>query len=90
MSITIGADDFGALCICALRYCHGRQTYMPSLIRDIIRTHLNELSNRDLAAMINDCRFQRDMDLYGDNRIDKPGWLMWEEELTSEMDRRKS
>ncbi len=23
-------DDFGTLAICAIRYCHGRQTYMPA------------------------------------------------------------
>ena len=42
-------DDFGTLAICAIRYCHGRQTYMPDLVQDIIRQHLRELSDQDLT-----------------------------------------
>ena len=81
MKIEISQEDFGTLCICAIRYCHGRQTYMPSLVRSIVRPHLSEFSDKDLAVMIDDCGFQGRMNLYGDERIDKPGWLKWYEEL---------
>lgn len=81
-------EDFGTLAICAIRYCHGRQTYMPSLVRGIIRTHLMEISNKDLSVMIDDCGFQERCNLYGDERIDKPGWLEWREMLIDERDRR--
>ena len=81
-------DDFGTLAICAIRYCHGRQTYMPDLVRGIIRPRLKELSDKDLNVMIEDCDFQERMHLYGDERIDKSGWLRWREELIAERKRR--
>ena len=81
-------DDFGILSICAIRYCHGRQTYMPDLVRDIIRSHLRELDDKDLTVMIEDCDFQEQMHLYGDERIDKPGWLKWKADLIAERKRR--
>ena len=61
---------------------------MPSLVRDIIRPHLKELSDKDLAVMINDCSYQKRFDLYGDEAIDKPGWIEWEQELLKERERR--
>lgn len=85
----ISSDDFGTLAICAIRYCVGRQTYMPDRVRDIIRPHLRELSDRDLGVMIDDCYFQERMEIYGDDTIDKPGWLKWRVELIAERDRRK-
>ena len=81
-------DDFGTLCICAIRYCHGRQSYMPDLVRLIVRPHLKELSDKDLDVMIADCSFQRIFNLYGDPVIDKPGWIGWEQELLKERERR--
>lgn len=81
-------DDFGTLCICAIRYCQGRQTYMPSLVREIITPHLAELSDKDIAVMIEDCSYQRRYDLYGDEWIDKKGWLDWEQLLIQEQKRR--
>lgn len=87
--IELNADDFGTLAICAIRYCHGRQTYMPDLVRVIIRPHLRELSDKDLNVLIDDCDFQESMQMYGDEKIDKPGWLKWRNELTAEMERRK-
>lgn len=88
MKIDIGEKDFGTLCICAIRYCHGRQTYMPSLVREIVRSHLKDISDEDLAIMLEDCDFQRRMRLYGDERIDKPDWLRWEQRLHDEKSRR--
>lgn len=85
----ITPTDFGTLAICAIRYCQGRMTYMPELVRDIIAPHLSDLSDKDLAVMINDCDYQKRFRLYGDERIDKPGWLWWKELLTTERDRRK-
>lgn len=85
----ISPENFGTLCICAIRYCQGRETYMPDLVRSIVRPYLSELSDKDLSIMIDDCRFQKEMYLYGDERIDKPGWLSWEKELRAEMERRK-
>lgn len=86
--INISEDDFGTLCICAIRYCHGRQTYMPSLVQSICKAHLKEFSDKTLGVMIDDCEFQERMHLYGDERIDKPGWLRWKDALLAEKERR--
>lgn len=83
-------SEFGTLAICAIRYCHGRQTYMPSLVQEIVGRHLSKLSDKDLQVMINDCDFQEEMRLYGDDRIDKPGWLQWKEKLIAEKTRREN
>lgn len=86
----ITQDAFGALAICAIRYCQGRQTYMPDLVREIVVPHLPDLSDNDLNVMIEDCAYQEQMNLYGDPRIDKPGWVRWKEMLLVEKRRRES
>lgn len=85
----ITQEDFGTLCICAIRYCHGRQTYMPDLVRGIVVPRLPEVSDNDLQVLINDCDYQERFKLYGDERIDKPGWLQWKELLLAEKQRRE-
>ena len=85
----ISKDDFGTLCICAIRYCHGRQTYMPELVQRIVGEHLSELTDKDIDVMLDDCDYQRRFDLYGDPSIDKPDWLRWERRLKEEDERRK-
>lgn len=89
MKINIPQADFGTLCICALRYCHGRRTYMPSLVTRIVEAHLREFSDKDIAVMVEDCQFQRRMNLYGDD-CDKVTWFRWEEIINAEMERRKN
>lgn len=88
MKIDIQDNDFGTLCICAIRYCHGRETYMPGLVQKICASHLKELSDKDINVMLEDCEFQERMELYGDEKIDKPGWLKWKETLLKEKERR--
>ena len=86
--IKIDKGNFGTLAICAIRYCQGRMTYMPDWVRGIVRPHLRELTDKDLAVLINDCEYQRRCNIYGDELIDKPGWLKWEQELKAEKERR--
>ena len=86
--IRLEKDDFGTLAICAIRYCHGRQIYMPNLVQGIISPRLKDLSDKDLSVMIGDCDFQERMHLCGDERIDKPGWLKWKADLIAERERR--
>ena len=66
MVIDIKQEDFGTLCVCALRYCHGRRSYMPSLVQQIVMAHFKDLSDRDLKVIADDERFQSDMSLWGD------------------------
>lgn len=85
----ITQEDFGTLAICAIRYCQGRQTYMPTLVQGIVRQFLPCIEDRDLNVMIEDCEFQRRMNLYGNEIIDKPDWIKWERCLLDERERRK-
>lgn len=49
------SDDFGSVCNCAVRYCLGRRSYMPSIICRYIIPLLPELTDKTL-----DC-FERDI-----------------------------
>lgn len=87
--IKLSLYDFATLAICAIRYCHGRQTYMPSLVQGIIRPHLSELEDRDLYVLLKDCEDMSDFD-YGDPVIDRPNWERWHEDLKEEKRRREN
>jgi hypothetical protein len=86
--VKVDPEDFGTLCICAIRYCFGRQTYMPGMVQDIVLSHLKELSDKDIQVLLNDRDFQRTLDLYGDPNIDRPGWLRFWEKVKAEALRR--
>lgn len=88
MNIKVDREQFGVLCVCAIRYCFGRETYMPSLVQGIVRKYLQQIEDNELHVMIADCDFQETMDLYGNERIDKPGWLIWKRDLLAEQKRR--
>ncbi len=88
MAHELTQEDMGTLCICALRYCHDRKTYMPSLVQNIVKPILPYLSDKDIDVMVNDCVFQRRYDLYGNEMIDKPGWVKWEEIVRIEQQKR--
>jgi hypothetical protein len=62
---------------------------MPGIVRSIVKPRLKELSDKDLGVMLEDCDYQERMNLYGDERIDKPGWLKWKEALLAEKRRRE-
>ena len=87
--IALSEEDFGTLAICAIRYCHGRKTYMPSLVQGIIRPHMTELSDNDLHVLIEDCDYQNKLNLYGSETIDKPNWIKYKNDLLAEFKRRK-
>ena len=49
------ADEyFGTICLCAMRYALGRQTYMPGLVQDFIRSHINQIDRGTIQVMIRD------------------------------------
>lgn len=35
--------DYGTIVLCAVRYCFGRQTYMPSLVIQYVKEHWGDL-----------------------------------------------
>ena len=85
--ININTEDFGTLAVCALRYCSNRHTYMPDLVRSIVKQHMSEISDKDLQVMINDMqnRFIEYADIsdYHENE-----WKEWRNYLLNEQLRR--
>lgn len=51
--IDITPADFGTLAICAIRYCHGRMTYMPDIVRGIVRPYLGKISDKPRCTVMN-------------------------------------
>ena len=84
MKIEIDKKDFRTLCICALRYCHGRRTYMPSLVQGIVIPHFKDLSDKDLEVIANDEKFQSESNLWGDE-CDKADWQWFYKMLREHM-----
>lgn len=81
------SEYFGTICLCALRYALGRQTYMPGIVQDFIRAHISEIDHSSIKVMIRDIdeadKFRTynmpsgnimTIDGLGDTRIDRPGW----------------
>ena len=83
-------EDFGTIFICAVRYCFGRQTYMPSLVQDFVCRNFKHLNDNDLQVMVDDINFAEQINQLGDERIDKPGWLKFREKINSELESRKA
>ena len=64
--------DFGTVCGCAVRYSLGRQTYMSSLVQQFINRNLKQIDSYSLAVMARDIK---EAPNYGNETIDKPGWM---------------
>ena len=80
-------EDFGFVCICAVRYCLGRRTYMPWSVMSFIKPFLSALSDNTLYVMARDIA---EADNLGDAEIDAPMWAEFLTEIEKERERRKS
>lgn len=80
-------EYFGTICLCALRYALGRQTYMPSIVQDFIKAHISEIDQSSIKVMLRDIEEADRIRTYisnsgdsividglGDTKIDRPGW----------------
>lgn len=89
-------DDeyFGTICLCAMRYALGRETYMPGIVQNFIEVHIKEIDQKSIKVMIRDIdeadRIReytmsdgtvRKIDGLGDTVIDRPGWERFREFL---------
>jgi len=54
VSTIAGVQEFGNLTICAIRYCFGRMTYMPSLIVELTKANWSLLTPQDRATILKD------------------------------------
>ena len=52
--------DTGAIAVCALRYCIGRRTYMPSLVVDWVKRHWVVFSENDKNVILRDLQQEVD------------------------------
>ena len=97
-------DDFEAILICAERYACGRESYMPSLVIDYITPLLPRLSIKTLGVLNEDMQRVDEMDkrtegveivpgmrhgAFGNDRIDKPGWMRFWKAVRDEISRRQ-
>ena len=73
--------DFECIVGCALRYAIGRNTYMPSLVSDFIKNHIEIFDINSIAVMIEDI----DRELSGE-LVQKDVWLS----LKSVLEQRKA
>lgn len=80
-------EDFGFVCLCAVRYCLGRRTYAPGTVMGFIKTFLPALDDKTLYVMARDIA---DADNLGDAKIDAPMWAAFLAEIEQERKRRKS
>ena len=85
-SYSIPADDtdLGAVLICAVRYCLGRATYMPSLVTSFITPYIPHLENRTLSVMMRDIQ---EAPSYGMD-CDRKMWMSFLQKLQHEADKR--
>lgn len=81
-------DDFETILICAVRYSLGRMSYMPTLVIDYITPLLPKLSVRALAVMERDLVNADNYGGYGDEKIDKPGWMRFLHNIRLEKEKR--
>ena len=84
---TISLDDkhFGAILNCAIRYCIGRQTYMPALVIDYITPLLPYVNMKTLLCFKRDLS---DVTYFGDEEIDKPMWMRFKANVEYELQKR--
>lgn len=71
-------ENFGLICVCAMRYAMGRQTYMPRIVQRFIRENIKTIDDGAISVMYRDiCEAVDNGFRYGlgDPEIDAPGWL---------------
>ena len=82
LPIELSDEYFGVVLNCAIKYCIGRETYMPSLVVEFIRLLLPYVSNRTLDCFERDIR---EIDYFGDSEADKSLWIKFLTEVQSEI-----
>lgn len=95
MKITREDDFGGAVLNCAVRYCLGRYSYMPSLVMNYIRPLLPDCSNktlwcfeRDISEFLNDWERNTDTHMFGDPYTKE--WAQFREDVVQEQFRREN
>lgn len=82
-------DDFGAVCNCAVRYCLGRRSYMPSLVCGYITPLLPKLTDKTLGCFERDIAERKRTGFFGDS-YDYETRDAFYKAVCNEIERRKS
>ena len=82
-------DDFGAVCNCAVRYCLGRRSYMPSLICRYIIPLLPELTDKTLDCFERDIAERKRTGFDFGNSCDYETWDAFYKAVCKEIEGRK-
>lgn len=94
--------DHGIICLCAMRYALGRETYMPGLVQDYIKSNIASIETSDISIMIRDIDEANKItehkmpngsilkiDGFGSTTIDRPGWERFRAFLMGELEKRQ-
>lgn len=82
-------DDFGAVCNCAVRYCLGRRSYMPSLVCRYIISLLPELTDKTLDCFERDIAERKRTGFDFGDSCDYETWDAFYKAVCNEIERRK-
>ena len=82
-------DDFGAVCNCAVRYCLGRRSYMPSLVCRYIISLLPKLTDRTLDCFERDIAERKRTGFDFGDSCDYETWDAFYKAVCNEIERRK-
>lgn len=83
------SDDFGLVCNCAVRYCFGRQSYMPSIICRYIIPLLPKLTDKTLDCFECDIAERKRTSFDFDDPCDYETWDAFYKEFCREIEGRK-
>ena len=82
-------DNFGAVCNCAVRYCLGRRSYMPSLVFGYITPLLPELTDKTLDCFERDISERKRTDFDFGDSCDYETWDAFYKAVYKEIEGRK-
>ena len=82
-------DDFGAVCNCAVRYCLGRRSYMPSLVCRYIISLLPNLTDNTLDCFERDIAERKRTGFGFGDSCDYETWNTFYKAVCKEIERRK-
>ena len=84
-SVPVAPLDLRTLLFCSMRYSLGRQTYMPSLVQDLIKAHKDVLTKDDFKQLADEI-----IEYHGKSNgkmgadFDTRDWLLFREWLLRE------
>lgn len=83
------SDDFGSVCNCAVRYCLGRRSYMPSLVCRYIISLLPKLTDKTLDCFERDIAERKRTGFDFGDSCDYETWNAFYKAVCNEIERRK-